>query len=382
MSASFSRTRRTLAGDAVLPSGWVLAVAAGLAVAWVAWAVLAEVGLWVRTDRARLEASARPYTLESPAVARVESLHVGLGDRVEAGAVVVQLDAGPEQRAADAARARRAAISRQLESTVAELDESASALAAARSGLAEERTEAEARLREAAAAAELAAAEARRAADLAGRGVIGRAELEAATAQAEQREAQRAALATRIEVIGWRERAAVADREAAIAALERERRRLAGELAAAAHEIERLEREVERLTVRSPVSGTIGQIGELPPGSVVDEGELVATVLPEGGLIAVAHFDPASALGRVRPGQDARLRLHGFPWTQYGTVKARVRRVAAADDGSAVRVELELDPPRAGGPPLEHGLPATAEVMVERLSPWRLLLRAAGRGRP
>ncbi len=380
MSASFPRTRRALADDALAPIGWVLAIAVALTIAWTAWAVFAKVGVWARTDEARLEALGRPYTLESPVVARVVEVRVALGDRVEPGEVVVELDADAERRQADAARADRAGLVAQLEAVGTQLEDARRALAAARHARDDDLTEARERLREAAASAQLASSEADRVDELARRGVVGSAELEEARAEAAQREAARAALATRIEAIAWRSRADLADREGAITALERERRRLTGDAARLAAEVERLEREVERRTVSSPIAGRVAQLGELPPGSVVDEGELVATVLPDGVLIAVALFDPAAALGRIRPGQSARLRLHGFPWTQFGTIAARVVRVASADDGRTVRVELALDSPAPGGPPLEHGLPATAEVKVEELSPWRLLLRAAGRG--
>lgn len=53
-------------------------------------------------------------------------------------------------------------------------------------------------------------------------------------------------------------------------------------------------------------------------------GRVVATHLVLG-----AEFAPSSALGRVRPGQRARVRLAGFPWTEYGTISASVASVAA-----------------------------------------------------
>ena len=40
---------------------------------------------------------------------------------------------------------------------------------------------------------------------------------------------------------------------------------------------------------------------------------------------------PEAALGRVRPGQSARMRLSGFPWTQWGTVPATVTRVGVLE---------------------------------------------------
>ena len=74
----------------------------------------------------------------------------------------------------------------------------------------------------------------------------------------------------------------------------------------------------------------------------------------------------------------ARLRLDGFPWAQWGMVSARVRTVGAEAREGAVRVELALVGRGETRIPLEHGLPGSVEVEVERVSPAVLLLRAAG----
>src|SRR4029450_13885942 len=80
-------------------------------------------------------------------------------------------------------------------------------------------------------------------------------------------------------------------------------------------------------------------------------------------------FLPPDALGRLRPGQPARLRLTGFPWTQYGSVTARVASVAAEGRDGRLRVEFSIVPAPASLIPLQHGLPGTVEVEVARVSP-------------
>lgn len=90
----------------------------------------------------------------------------------------------------------------------------------------------------------------------------------------------------------------------------------------------------------------------------------------------MADFLPAG-LGRVREGQTARMRLEGFSWVQYGSLRARVNKVGSEAHGGRVRVELTVV--SSGGPvPLQHGLPGTLEIEVERVTPATLALRAAG----
>jgi membrane fusion protein (multidrug efflux system) len=110
----------------------------------------------------------------------------------------------------------------------------------------------------------------------------------------------------------------------------------------------------------------------------VSQGERVGAVVPSGQLRVVAQFPPAAALGRVRKGQSARVRLEGFPWLQYGSLSARVDTVAQEPRDGLVRVELEVLPQKDDRIPLQHGLPGVVEVDVERISPATLMLRAAG----
>ena len=79
----------------------------------------------------------------------------------------------------------------------------------------------------------------------------------------------------------------------------------------------------------------------------------------------------------MRPGQRVRFALDGFPWLQYGFVEGNVTHVGSEPRGGRIRVECAVrqHPP---GLSLEHGLPGRAEIIVEEVSPFTLLLRAAG----
>ena len=104
-----------------------------------------------------------------------------------------------------------------------------------------------------------------------------------------------------------------------------------------------------RRSIRAPVNGRLGEVANIPAGSVVREGEKPAAVVPSGELRIVANFQPADALGRIQPGQPARLRLDGFPWTKYGSVSATVTRIASEVRGRQIRVELAVNPNSAAG---------------------------------
>jgi hypothetical protein len=70
--------------------------------------------------------------------------------------------------------------------------------------------------------------------------------------------------------------------------------------------------------------------------------------------------------------------LQGYPWTEYGTLSATVANVGNEPSEGRVRVELTLEPHQNTTIPMQHGLPGTAEIEVERVAPAVLALRAAG----
>jgi membrane fusion protein (multidrug efflux system) len=126
------------------------------------------------------------------------------------------------------------------------------------------------------------------------------------------------------------------------------------------------------------VAGTVGDVAPLHAGDMVGAGQKFATVVPAGALFAVADFEPRAVLGRVHAGQRARLRLDGFPWTQFGSLPLTVSRVASEIRDGRIRVEFRPDGAWPTGMPLQHGLPGAIEVTLDRVAPAVLVLRASG----
>ena len=211
------------------------------------------------------------------------------------------------------------------------------------------------------------------------RGLPAQIDLLRAKAEAQKRRAAADTLRLAVSRLESDHRTQESDRNARLVGLRRDVTRLAGDMTTAAATVERLAHEIERRRLRAPMAGRLGEVAELRVGSVVREGDRLAAVVPRGDLQVVADFLPPSALGRIRPGQPARLRLEGFPWAQYGSLEATVSRVASEVRDGRVRVELSVDPDRASPIPLQHGLPGAVEVQVERVAPVTLVLRTAGK---
>jgi len=378
LSVPFPRTLRSLRDDGEHRVLLALSAAAALLSLWAAWFWGARLSVYERSERARVEVDGAAQVIEAPVSGRVAAVHLMLGQAVRAGDVLVQLDATAQQLALEEAQRRRGAALAQLEFLRAELAATELATRENRSAAQAAVDEAVANRRAAEERVSIAREEAERLAVLRGAGHVGELEQLRAAVEAETRRAAAQASALGVERIDWTQRTNASDRLAALVRLRRDSATLEADVAAAAGEIELQRYEIERRTIVTPVAGRIGELTVLKNLSFVREGDRLATVVPPGQLRVVAEFAPATAVGRVRRGQAARVRLTGFSWAEFGTLVATVSNVASEAQAGRVRAELELS---AGAPdaiPLQHGLVAMVDVEVERTSPAVLFLRASG----
>ncbi len=378
-AATFLRSARALQGDGYGTTVLTVVLALVLLGAWAYWFVAASVVVYETSAQARLEVDSAAHPVDAPVGGQVVRSPPPVGSLVQAGDLLLELDAESERRQLAEEESRVAGLQGRLQALEQELAAEQAAAAEAL-GLAEaQAAAAQAGLQEQESLRRQADREWLRAQALLGQGILPETELNRLKATAEQRIAgeQRAAAALQ----AAQRSAAVEqrDRAARLSSLGSQRRDLEGALATARATIFRLRHNIELRQVRAPVAGRIAEAGRLPVGVVVQPGERVASVLPEGKLRVVASFVPAVAMGRVHAGQAATLRLDGFPWAQYGSVKAQVVSVAGELRDGLVRVEAALLNPGVAPIPLQHGLPGQLVVEVERVPPAVLALRAAGR---
>jgi membrane fusion protein (multidrug efflux system) len=377
MAATFSRTLRSLEADGPRRRVVDLLVVA-VVLAWAAWLVSARVALYEVTDSARLEVEAAAHPVAAPVGGRVIATRLAIGREVQQGEPLVVLDAECQRHLIREKRTRCTALTERLESLRREIQAEREALAGQQAERATAIAAARARVAEAEARARLAGRQLARLELLRARRAVSPEEYQRGQAEAEAcRAALRAGELTAAR-LGQDRDVQLGDRKTRLAKLEREVVELKGDVAVEEAAIRTLEYEVERHIIRAPAAGRIGAVAaELRVGSVVREAETIGSIVPRGEPRAVALF-PVAAVGRVRPGQAARLRLDGFPWTQYGVLTARVADVGDEARDGLIRVELSLNHDPASAIPLGHGLPGTAEVEVDHVSPATLVLRAAG----
>ncbi|MEX1362548.1 MAG: HlyD family efflux transporter periplasmic adaptor subunit, partial [Nannocystaceae bacterium] len=357
----------------------LLAISEPLLVAgWMLWLFGARVQVTESTNDARVRVDEASRVLAASRAGRVARVLVEVGDRVQPGTLLITLDDRETAVALDRARDHLASLDVVVKQREREVRTEREALEALERAAGAASSEARARVDAAVAEAQLAEAqlaeiESLEQVQVASASELRRGRAEAAKSRAAARERRSASSFTRLDA----DRQAL-DRLARIVALERELSTLLVERTDARGQIDTLEVELETHRVRAPMAGIVGELAAVERGSWIDRGEPLGAVVPDGELEIEARFSATQAVGRIRAGQPARLRLAGFPWAQYGSVAAEVRTVGQEPRDGAIVVELSIE--RVPSTiTLEHGLPGSVEVELERVTPASLLLRAAGR---
>jgi len=363
------RSRRSLILVGVL--GLVL-----VAVGW--WVTQARVPVYAVSEFARLQARDAVHPVDIQLAGRVTAVNLPIGGKVRQGDVLIALDATDIRLRLDDARAAARGLTDQITALDREITAREEALASTGTLGRASVSEAEAARRETEAQASFASRERDRADLMRQAGVVAESDVDRADATMRQTKAAVTARDHRLTVLSTETRRDLADRRAQNESLRRSRAALHAERDSAAVQVQRLEVEVARHTVRAPIDGLLGQVRAPQVGSVVTAGQTVAVVTPETAIQLVADFAPASAIGRIRPGQQARMRVTGFPWTQYGMLNAMVTAVSSEVADGRIRVELAVDPRAPSAIPARHGLIGEVEIELEQVSPGVLLARSAG----
>lgn len=377
MSVAFSRSIRSITESGFRAGIIAILLVAVMLGSWTVWALRGRVSVYEVSETARLEVEYAAHPIEASVGGRVIANHLAIGQLVHAGQVLVELDADAERLQLQEEQTQPAALDAQAESLKHEIETESQALAEARATGSKTIDEAGAQLREAVATEQFARTEAERLATLRKDGLISDLDYLRAKSKADEQVAVVDRMRIAIGRLEREHRAAELDRQTRIERLKGELTKAEAQMTTGKAAIKRTEHQLELRSVQAPISGRIGEVADLRIGAVVNGGARLGTIIPEGGIKAVAYFPPQAAMGRIRPGQPATLRLDGFPWTQYGTIAATVTTVAAEAQSGHVRVELMVRADRASAIPLQHGLPGTVEIEVKRVSPFALMMQFA-----
>jgi hemolysin D len=118
------------------------------------------------------------------------------------------------------------------------------------------------------------------------------------------------------------------------------------------------EKKVDFMEIRAPVSGTVQQLSITTIGQVVQAGEQLMTVVPDGEHLEIEALVLDQDIGFVKAGQNAVIKVDAFPFTRYGTITGtvvRVSRDAVSDSDLKLASDTQnspVTPENSGASPL------------------------------
>lgn len=89
----------------------------------------------------------------------------------------------------------------------------------------------------------------------------------------------------------------------------------------------RIREEMANCTIKSPANGTLVDFAPLAPGAFVQQGQRLGDLSPDDALVAEVYVSPRD-VGQIRPGQEVRMQVDAFHYTEWGMLRGTVRRVA------------------------------------------------------
>ena len=143
------------------------------------------------------------------------------------------------------------------------------------------------------------------------------------------------------------------------------------------------EAAIEHLTLKAPIAGTVQASALTTIGQVVSSGQELMRIVPEDAGLEIEVYVLNKDIGFVKPGQEAIVKVESFPFTQYGTILARVTRVARDSIPEPEANQNEGDPARAAASATFAGAQRTQNLVFPvTLEPEAATIGIDGRPEP
>ncbi len=94
-------------------------------------------------------------------------------------------------------------------------------------------------------------------------------------------------------------------------------------------ELSKTEQRTRLTQMTAPVAGTVQQVAVHTEGGVVTEAQVLMIIVPKDAQVTAEVVIDNKDIGFVNAGQVAAIKLETFPFTRYGTVEAKVSSVTA-----------------------------------------------------
>ncbi len=142
-------------------------------------------------------------------------------------------------------------------------------------------------------------------------------------------------------------------------------------------QLARAQTELQQLTLRAPAAGVVSALKIGRSGEVVQLGQTIAEIAPEGAPLVLAAALPTREAGFVKVGDTVQIKFDAYPYQDFGVVTGKVHTIApdsTPDErvGAVYKVEVLLDRDAVQQAqkriPLKAGQTAQAEIVIRQKS--------------
>ncbi|MBD2451461.1 HlyD family efflux transporter periplasmic adaptor subunit [Nostoc sp. FACHB-152] len=120
------------------------------------------------------------------------------------------------------------------------------------------------------------------------------------------------------------------------------------EIAQTKKQIHSLQFQLQQQTLQTPIDGTIFQLSVNNAGSVVQPGQMITQIAPQGVPLIFRAQMPSQESGFLRVGMPVKLKFDAYPFQDYGVVEGQLRwvspetKVVETPQGKLENFELEI----------------------------------------
>lgn len=107
----------------------------------------------------------------------------------------------------------------------------------------------------------------------------------------------------------------------------------------------------QMVELRADQDSTVLNVAKVSPGSVMQSGEQLITLVPIDASLEAEVNVPGSEAGYIHPGNAVTVKLETLPYTSYGTIEATVRVISP--DSFSTASENESSQPKRGSQPTQ-----------------------------
>ncbi|KQC28975.1 HlyD family secretion protein [Flagellimonas eckloniae] len=85
--------------------------------------------------------------------------------------------------------------------------------------------------------------------------------------------------------------------------------------------------------LKSSISGQVSLLNFNNENQTVNAGDLVFTIIPQGYQNYIGKIKaPAQNSGKIKPGQDVKIRLANYPYTEFGVLEGNIKNISMVTD--------------------------------------------------